>query len=364
VQLRLLPLIADVSQPADWGARFQELAADASQLYARSLRRYNELLDRVARGELTPEEVQQQFRDYLQEQAPHSTRELVELSVGLLAGLLHVEARYRDALLDGLVPPADPPPPPPSPERLDLSNWFQALATYASEQSARSVGRHQQLIERVASGAIAPDQVKSQGERFLDRHAPEFLGDVMTLGLTFVSRLQQSSVALSEGLYDRVLGSHAAEPSPLEPPICLDLRAVSGAAATATIVVENTLTSAADVTCRVSPFMPRSGGPRFDARMTIDPDHLRLQPGEPRDVNLTLTLDPLRFAIATDYVATLLVSGAGEHDLVIQLIARADAPRAASPARPGNTASAAGESAALGAARRRSVHHVRKRKST
>jgi hypothetical protein len=328
VQLRLLPLIVDVSQPADWGARFQELAADAGQLYARSLRRYNELLDRVARGELTPEAVRQQFRDYLQEQAPHSTRELVELSVGLLAGLLHVEARYRDALLDGLVPPADPPPPPPSPEQLDVTSWFQALATYASEQSARSIARHQQLVERVASGAIAPDQVKSQGERFLDRHAPEFLGDVMTLGLTFVSRLQQSSVALSDGLYDLVLGAQTAEPSPLDPPICLDLRAAPGAAATATIVVENTRAAAADVLCRVSPFMERSGGQRFEPRITIAPERFRLLPGEPRDVDITVTLDPVRFAVGTDYFATLLVSGAGERDLVIQLIARADVPTA------------------------------------
>ena len=45
-----------VTQPADWGVRFQELAADAGQIYARTLRRYNELLDRVARKELTPED--------------------------------------------------------------------------------------------------------------------------------------------------------------------------------------------------------------------------------------------------------------------------------------------------------------------
>ncbi|MGH9143095.1 MAG: hypothetical protein ACRD2I_18340 [Vicinamibacterales bacterium] len=344
-----------MSQPADWGVCFQELATDAGQLYARSLRRYNELLDRVARGELTPEAVQQQFRDYLQEQAPHSTRELLELSVGLLAGLLHVEACYRDALLDGLVPPADPPPPPPSPERLDLTNWFQALATYAAEQSARSIARHQQLVERVASGAIAPDQVKSQGERFLDSHAPAFLGDVMTLGLTFVSRLQKSSVTLSDGLYDRVLGPQTAERFPLEPPVCLDLRAASGAAAIATIVVENTRAAAADVVCHVSHFMPRSGGERFEPTMTIEPGRFRLLPGEAHDVDIAVTLDPVRFAVGTDYVATLLVSGAGERDLVIQLIARADVPIATMQAAP-----AADKSDAVGVRRGGSRRGVRK----
>jgi hypothetical protein len=285
------------------------------------------------------------------------------LSVGLLAGLLHVEARYRDALLDGLLPPADPPPPPPSPERLDLTNWFQVLASYASEQSARSIARHQQLVERVASGAIVPDQVKSQGEHFLNRHAPEFLGDVMTLGLTFVSRLQQSSVSLSNGLYDRVLGAPPPEPSPLDPPICLDLRAPSGAVATATIVVENTRAAAADVVCRVSHFMPRSGGQRFEPGMTIEPARFRLLPGEPRDVDITVTLDPVRFAVGTDYVATLLVSGAGERDLVIQLIARADVPPAATQAarRQAAPAPAVAQSDPVGVRRGGSRRGVRKR---
>jgi hypothetical protein len=318
-----------VSQPADWGARFQELAADAGQTYARTLRRYQELLERVARQELAPEQVQKQFREYLQEYGAASTRQLVELSVGLLAGLLYVEARYRDALLDGLVSPADPPPPPPSPSSIDVTNWFQALATYAAQQSARSMARQQQLVERVASGEIPADRVREQGRRFVEQHAPEFLGEVMNLGLTFVGGLQESSATLADGLYDRVLGTEPA--APLEPPICVDLRAGSGGTASACIVVENTRLQPADVRCRVSDFGRRSGGDRFRAPLVIDPERFQLAPGEQRDVDLKLALDPVNFAVETDYVATLLISGAGEHDLVVQLIARAE------PVTPGGT---------------------------
>jgi hypothetical protein len=311
-----------VSQPADWGARFQELATDAGQTYARTLRRYQELLERVARHELAPEDVQRQFREYLQEFAPASTRQLVELSVGLLAGLLYVEARYRDALLDGLVSPADPPPPPPSPSSIDVTNWFQALATYSAQQSARSMARHQQLVDRVASGEVLADRVREQGRHFVEQHAPEFLGDVMNLGLTFVGGLQQSSAALADGLYDRVLGSEPVPP--LDPPICVDLRGGSGVTASACIVVENTRLEPADVRCRVSDFGRRSGGDRFPAPLVIEPSRFRLAPGEQRDVDLKLALDPVNFAVETDYVATLLISGAGDHDLVVQLIARVE----------------------------------------
>jgi len=327
-----------VTQPVDWGLRFQELTADAGQMYARTLRRYNELLDRVARGELQPDGIQRQFRDYFQERATDSTRELVELSVGLLAGLLHVEARYRDGLLDGLLPAQGPPPPPPTPSSIDLNTWFQTLATYAAEQSARSMARHQQLVDRVAAGEISPALVQEQGRRFLEQHAPEFLGDVMGLGLDFVGRLQRSSSTLADGLYDRVLGSDGHDAPRPEPPICVDLRGPSGSIPSATIVVENTRLQPAEVVCWVSEFAPRTGGTRFRPALEIIPARFPLAPGEHRDVDIRLPLEQARFASGVDYVATLSITGAGERELIVQLLARADTPVAT--AAPVKTAAA------------------------
>jgi hypothetical protein len=315
-----------VSEPADWGFRFQQLAADAGQLYARSLRRYNELLDRVARGELQPDEVQKQFRAYLEERASTSTRELVELSVGLLAGLLHVEAKYRDGLLDGLLPSEGPAPPPPSPSNIDLTNWFQALATYAAEQSARTMSRHQQLVDRVASGEIPASRVEEQGRRFLEQHAPGFLADVMNLGLTFAGSLQRSSAALSDGLYDRVLGPDTGAPAQPEPPLCVDLRGPAGSTPSACIVVENARLQPAQVVCQTSEFTPRAGGERFRPDLEITPSRFTLAPGAQQDVTIRLPLDPAHFAAGADYAATVLISGAGEREIIVQLIARAEAP--------------------------------------
>lgn len=315
-----------MTQPAEWGLRFQELAADAGQMYARVLRRYDHLLDRVARGELQPAEVQKQFQDYLQEQAATSTRELVELSVGLLAGLLYAEAKYREALLDGLLPPDAPLPPPPSPSSIDITNWFQTLATYAREQSARGMSRYQMLVERVASGEIPPSRVQDEGRRFLEQHAPELLSEVMNLGLTFVGQLQRSSTTFAEGMYDRVLGPDTESSPAPEPPICIDLRGPAGSALSAAIVVENTRLDSAEVVCRGSDFAPRAGGRPFRSGLEVVPARFTLAPGEQRDVALRLPLDPALFAPGADYVATLRISGAGEHERIVQLIARAERP--------------------------------------
>lgn len=311
------------TQPADWGIQFQRLAADAGQISARALRRYQELLERVARGELRPDHVQQQFRDYLQEQAGSSTRDLVELSVGLLSGLLYAEARYREALLDGLLPPDAPVPPPPQPAGEDLGEWFQALATYATEQGARGMARHQQLIGRVAAGEISAAQVREQGQRYLEAHAPAFVGEVMTLGLGFVERLQRSSSSLTDGLYDRVLGPDDARTTP-EPPVYLDLHGTVGSTVSATLIVENTRTDAAQVTCRVSDFAARAFGRRFTAPIEIEPPQFTLAAGDAREVTVRLMLDPSVFVPGADYVATLQISGAGERELIVQLLARGE----------------------------------------
>jgi hypothetical protein len=315
-----------VTHADDWSQRFQQLTADAGRLYSRSLRRYNDLLARVAKGDLRPEDVQRQFRDYLQEQGATATRDMVELSVALLAGLLHAEARYRDALLDGLLPPEPGTPPPPEPTSADVATWFQALSAYASEQSARSMARYQRLIDAVASGQIPASLVQEHGRRFLEQQAPHLLGDVMTLGLDFTQRLQASSATLADGLYDRVLGSDSEEAGAddREPPVCLDLRGRLGETASATFVVENTRSAPADVSCSVSAFGPRGGGSRFQPPLEMSPARFTLAPAAQQDVQVRLPLDPARFEPGSDYVATLVVSGASGRDIVVQLMARAE----------------------------------------
>ena len=320
-----------MANPADWGLRFQELAADAGRMYAHVLRRYDELLDRVARREIPPEEVQKQFRDYLQEQSAASTRDLVETSVGLLTGLLYAEAKYREALLDGLLPSEGPIPPPPSPSSFDINTWFQTLSTYAAEQSARGIKRHQMLVERIASGAISSAQVQEQGRRYLERHAPEFVDEVMSLGLSFVGRLQRSSTTFAEGLYDRVLGPED-ESAPPEPPLCVDLRGPAGAVASVAIVVENSRLEAADIVCRASDFASRTGGTPFRSALEVTPSRFTLAPREQRDVMLRLPLDSSLFTPGDDYVALLKIAGAGENEMIVQLLARAEPAEAEEPA--------------------------------
>jgi hypothetical protein len=313
-----------VTQPEAWGRRFLELTADAGRTYDQAVRRYNDLLGRVARHELRPEDVQAEFRAYLQEKGAASTRELVELSVGLLAGLLHVEATYREKLLDGLLPPDAPIPPPPQPSSIDITNWFQTLAAYAAEQSARGIARQQQLVERIASGEITPERMQEQGRRYLQAHAPNFIGEVVELGLGFVSRMQRSSGSFTEGLYERLLGPE--DDAAPEAALVVDLRGVAGSVARAEILVENTRAEGAEIVCGVSEFVSRTRDRASVSGAEVRPARFTLAAGETRDVTVSLALDRTLVAPDVDYFGILRIAGAGDREMVVQLIARADLP--------------------------------------
>ena len=155
------------------------------------LRRHRELLDHVADRTLDPDVAQHGFQSYLQQQAAASTRELVEASVGLLTGLLYFEARYGEAMLDGFLTPDDPIPPPPRPESVNLSSWFQTLASSGVVQNTRSIARQQKLIERIAAGDISVAQLDQHGRAYVSTQAPKFVSDVVELRLAFARRIQR-----------------------------------------------------------------------------------------------------------------------------------------------------------------------------
>ena len=311
-----------MTQPEDWTRRYLELAADAGRQYDRVLRRYNELLTRVASGELKADNVQSEMRAYFQEHSTTSTRALIEASVGLLAGLLYIEAKYRELMLDGLLEPDGPVPPPPSPASVDLNNWFETLSKYAAEQSARAIARQQRLVERIASGAVTVDAINEKGRAYLASQAPRFVGEVVELGMTFANQMQRSSTSVAEGLYDRVLGVERTAMAAQSAPI-MDLRGVSGTDISAGLVVENTRLVPADVVCSMSEFVSRTTGEAVTAG-DVSPSRFVLAPGEARDVAVSVSLDREVFTPNTDYFGILRIAGAGERETIVQLIAHAE----------------------------------------
>lgn len=94
----------DAANPFRW---YEQLAEYAGRLSGRAVRAYRRHLDRVAAGETTPSEVQQNTSDYLARQLPDYLQHLTKLYFGLLDGLNEIRADYEDNYFRGVLATAN-----------------------------------------------------------------------------------------------------------------------------------------------------------------------------------------------------------------------------------------------------------------
>jgi hypothetical protein len=90
-------------EPGDASRWAQQLAEYAGLLNARALKAYKAQLDRVAAGEITPGEVQQESADYLSRRMPGYLQELGQLYFGVLQGLNDLRTEYEEEYYLGML---------------------------------------------------------------------------------------------------------------------------------------------------------------------------------------------------------------------------------------------------------------------
>jgi hypothetical protein len=105
-----MPPRFDPANPYRW---YEQLAEYAGRLNGRAVRAYRKHLDRVAAGETTPSEVQQNTSDYLARQLPDYLQHLTQLYFDLLNGLNEIRADYEEDYFRGVLAIANPEGEPP-----------------------------------------------------------------------------------------------------------------------------------------------------------------------------------------------------------------------------------------------------------
>lgn len=90
----------DPSHPARW---YEQMAEYAGTLNARAVKAYRSQLDRVAAGETTPSEVQQQTAEQMAERLPNYMQHMTQIYFNLLNELNEVRAAYEETYFRGLL---------------------------------------------------------------------------------------------------------------------------------------------------------------------------------------------------------------------------------------------------------------------
>src|SRR5689334_13295687 len=86
--------------PSHW---YEQIAEYAGRLNARALKAYRSQLDRVAAGEVTPSEVQQQTAERMARLLPANLQIITQLYFDLLNGLNEIRAAYEETYFRGLL---------------------------------------------------------------------------------------------------------------------------------------------------------------------------------------------------------------------------------------------------------------------
>jgi hypothetical protein len=92
--------VFEPGNPARW---FEQYAEYAGQLNARAVKAYRRQLDRVAMGEITPEEVQQKVVNQMSRQLPEQMQRAGQLYFAMIDRLNEIRARYEEEYFLGIL---------------------------------------------------------------------------------------------------------------------------------------------------------------------------------------------------------------------------------------------------------------------
>ncbi len=92
----------ETSEPKDIKVWIQELITHSAMEQMRVMQRFNEVMRRVARGELDPQTMQEEIMRFAQEEAARYVGDLTRLSLSFYSALLNLSRGYNDRLLEHL----------------------------------------------------------------------------------------------------------------------------------------------------------------------------------------------------------------------------------------------------------------------
>ncbi len=249
---------------------------------------------------------------------------------------LRLIAQYLEAYLQELVPagqaarigsPPAMPLAPLSSDTLAWTAWYQAYATWLSEQQAWSSRLLTVVREEVAAGRLRADVMQTSARGFLERRLPDYLISMAELNTDLVSDVLGVADDSLERLADALIGNDAAH---VADSVVVDVRGNVGTTVAVSLVVENSRPAAAEISCDDAPI------DGFALEST--PRQFRLDPGRSEPVSIRVGLPSTPTQDPVD-AGTVTIRGQDERDLVVSIRAEVDAlpdPPAldASPAPP------------------------------
>jgi hypothetical protein len=208
------------------------------------------------------------------------------------------------------------------------------FASLVEELTARSLAdqmrvaqRYNDLLQRVTTGQLDPAAVRAEYDRLVNEQSSQLARDLTALGVHYYQSILDLNRAYANRLFDDLLSasggrpendSGRSEPAAAPPVVDLRLQGRIDEQVQTTFVIENARAEPADVVFLLSEFTGADGEP-FRAPLELDPPRLRLAAHSEHPVRLRLLLDSALFAAGRQYHALVVVRGANQLELRLQV---------------------------------------------
>lgn len=302
---------------ADWSTSYTQFLSRSAALSARSLKLYQEALERVSQGKLPPTVFQDHLPRFVQAHAAEYTTRVAEVGAHFLSEVMRLGASVAQQPPDSqtatepkIVPP-----------RFDVSNpsrWFEQLGEYAGQLNARAMKAYRTQLDRVAAGETTPSEAQHHSTDYLARQLPDYLQQMTQLYMDLLGRLNDIRTSYEETYFRGMLASANREES--EVPVSLTLTGFAGAIVTASLSVTNTTAHRTAIVCQITDVRRSDGiGPAFVPALVIFPETLELAPDEEGTLTVSLHLDPQQYDPGASYTGALHISGGPDLQVEVQL---------------------------------------------
>jgi hypothetical protein len=310
----------------EWFAAYTDYLRRASDQSADTVALYQEVTDRVLRGELSPTVTQDLMNSFLRERGTTYSAQVGDLLTRFFTEMVRINATFATELGRTILPEAAGLRVPNLAfDSTDPAAWYEQVTDFG-RQLGESIGSvYQALINRAASGRLDRDKLEEATTGYVQRRLPELLAELGKLYFELLNGLTDVRIRAEReylrGLLDRTGGPNG------DGPFELSLRAPLGETATAALSIENTREHTARVRCRLGELRRADGvGPAFVPEVSYGEDGVELAPGQGATLTIGVRLDEHQFAPGALYVGTLEITGHGDPRLEVPLRIMATEP--------------------------------------
>ena len=310
---------APQGSPTDWSTAYSQYLARSAAQSAKALKLYQETMECVAVGKLSPTVFQEHLPRFAQARGTEYVTRLSELGARFLSGLVRIGANNVDLrAADQSTGVFEPDIPLPHFDPSNPAQWFQQLAEYAGQLNARALKTYRAQLDRVSAGQATPSEIQQATSDYLANRLPLYLQQAGQLYLDLLDGINEIRARYEEDYFLSILAT-AREPE-TEPPVVLNLTGPQGGTVSASLALANTTPQRTIIRCAATDVRRADGqGPAFAAKIALVPERLDLESGEEGALQLTLQLDASDYDADMLHVGSLHLTGEGNLHVEVKL---------------------------------------------